>query len=158
MYGQEVSLREKIVNDYGKDLERLLRYLPYLDKKGGKDVQSFYEGDASFDSIPVPVYDSTLLGFIKEVKKTKFLYRNYPYVYRRLRINTPEDERRVLDTAPLRDIDTFRAILSKYVLEGQTKSVMWTRAVEEKIFVTVLDNLQKRFVEYESELHGKGLN
>lgn len=158
MYGEEASLRENIVNEYKGDLEKLLRYLPYFDKKGGKDVQSFYEGDTTFESIPVPVYDSTLLSFVKEVKKTKFIHRNYPYIYTRLRIKTPADERRILDNAPLRDIDVFRGILSKYILEGQTKSVMWTRGVEERIYVTVLDNLQRLFAEYEAELHGKGLN
>jgi len=158
MYGQEVSLRESIVNEYRGDLEKLLKYLSYFDKKGGKDVSGYYDGDKSFESIPVPVYDSTLLRFVKEAKTTKFIYRNYPYVYTRLNIKTPSDERKLLDNAPLRDIDTFRAILSKYVLEGQTKSVMWSKGVEERIYVSFLDNLQRRFVEYEAELHGKGLN
>lgn len=158
MYGQEVSLRERIVTDYRADLERLLKFLPYLDKKSGKDVQSFYDGDQTFESIPVPVYDSTLLSFVKEVKKTKFYFRNYPYTYRKYHLNTPADERKIMENAVLRDIDIFRSIISKYVIEGQTKSVMWTRAVDERIFVTALDSMHKLFTEYDAQLKGKGLN
>lgn len=158
MQEQDESLREQIVNEYRYDLTRLLRYLPYFDKKTGKDVQSYYEGgERKLESVKVPVYDSTLLAFVKDAKTTKFMYRNYHYVYRRLRIESPAQERKILENAAIRDIDVFRAILSKYVLEGQTKSVMWTRGVEERIYVTVLDTLQKRFAEYDKLLVNKGL-
>lgn len=155
MYGQEESLREHIVNEYRDDLERLLRYLPFLDKKQGKDVQNYYEGDGTFKVIPVPVYDSTLLQFIKEAKKTKFVFRNYPYTYRRHRMVTPEDERQAIEKCVLRDIDIIRGIMSKYVLEGQTKSYMWTRGVEERIFVTALDKMRRLFAEYDSQMARK---
>lgn len=152
MYGQDESLKEQIVNTYRDDLERLLRYLPYLDKKTGRDVQNYYEGDGTFKVIPVPVYDSTLLQFVKEAKKTKFVYRNYPYVYTRKRISTPEQEREAIEKCVLRDIDTIRGILSKYVLQGQTKSVMWTKGVEERIFVLALEKLRNLFSEYDAQI------
>lgn len=155
MYGQEESLREHIVNEYRDDLERLLRYLPFLEKKQGKDVQNYYEGDGTFKVIPVPVYDSTLLQFIKEAKKTKFVFRNYPYTYRRHRMATPEDERQAIEKCVLRDIDIIRGIMSKYILEGQTKSYMWTRGVEERIFVTALDKMRRLFAEYDSQMAKK---
>lgn len=155
MYGQEESLREQIVNEYRGDLERLLRYLPYLDKRKGKDVQSFYDGDGTFKVIPVPVYDSTLLQFVKEAKKTKFVFRNYPYTYRRHKLSTPEDERNAIEKCALRDIDIIRGIISKYVLEGQTKSYMWTRGVEERIFVVALDKMRRLFAEYDAQMARK---
>ena len=151
MYGQEVNLREQIIEEYKDDLTKLLRYLPFLEKKGGKDVQSFYEGDGENKVIPVPVYDSTLLGFVKEVKTTQFINKNYPYVYRKWYMPTPKEERVVMETATIRDIDLFRGIISKYVLEGQRKSTMWTTAVEERIFVTALSRLRSLFFDYSKD-------
>ena len=151
MYGQEVNLREQIIEEYKDDLTKLLKYLPFLEKKGGKDVQSFYEGDGENKVIPVPVYDSTLLGFVKEAKKTKFIYKNYPYIYRKWRIPTPKEERVAMETATIRDIDLFRGIMRKSVLEGQRKAVMWTMAVEERIFVTALQRLRSLFFDYSKD-------
>lgn len=158
MYGQEETLREQIVNEYREDLDKLLSYLPYLDKKTGKDVQGTYTQDGKLQSIAVPTYDSTLLAFVKLARSSKFMYRNYPYVYTRNRIQNHDDERRLLEKAQIRDIDIFRGILSKYIMEGQTKAYRWTEGVEERIYVSVLDNLQKRFAEYDAQLAKKGLN
>lgn len=155
MYGQEESLREQIVNEYRGDLERLLRYLPYLDKKTGKDVQNYYEGDGTFKVIPVPVYDSTLLQFVKEAQKTKFMFRNYPYTYRRHKMPTPADERKVIEKCMIRDIDVIRGILSKYILGGQTKGYMWSLGVEERIYVTALEHLRILFADYDAQMARK---
>ena len=151
MYGQEANLREQIVEEYRDDLAKLIKYLPFLEKKGGKDVQEFYEGDGEHKVIPVPVYDSTLLGFIKEVKTTKFMNRNYPYIYRKWNMPNPNAERIAMESATIRDIDLFRGIISRYVIEGQRKSVMWTTAVEEKIFVTALKKLSSLIFDYSKE-------
>lgn len=142
MQGQEANLKEQIIEEYKDDLARLLRYLPFLEKKGGKDVQNYYEGDEENRVIPVPVYDSTLLSFVKEARNTKFMYRNYPYVYRRWKMPDAKSERIVLESATLRDIDLFRGVISKYVLGGQTRACLWTEAVEERIFVTALSRLR----------------
>lgn len=151
MYGQEANLREQIVEEYKDDLVKLLKYLPFLEKKSGKDVTQFYEGDGQNKVIPVPVYDSTLLAFVKEARTTKFMNRNYPYVYRRWRMPTPNDERIAMESATIRDMDLFRGIISKYVLEGQRKSVMWTTAVEERIFVTALVKLRSLMFDYSAQ-------
>lgn len=155
MYGQEESLREQIVNEYRADLERLLRFYPFLEKKSGKDVQNFYEGDGSFKVIPVPVYDSTLLAFVKEAKTTKFMNKFYPYTYTKHRMPTPADERAMINKCVLRDIDIIRGILSKYILEGQRKSYMWTQGVEERIYVTALEKMRALFAEYDSQMARK---
>ncbi|MBR2530074.1 MAG: hypothetical protein IKE35_03505 [Lachnospiraceae bacterium] len=151
MYGQEVNLREQIIEEYRDDLVKLLKYLPFLDKKGGKDVTQFYEGDEKNKVIPVPVYDSTLLAFVKEARTTKFMNKNYPYIYRKWKMPTPNDERIAMESATIRDMDLFRGIMSKYVLEGQRKSVMWTTAVEERIFVTALTRLRSLMFDYSKE-------
>ena len=151
MYGQEQNLREQVIEEYRDDLTKLLRYLPFLEKKSGKDVQEFYEGDGENKVIPVPVYDSTLLAFVKEAKTTKFMFRNYPYVYRRWKLPDAAAEREAMESAALRDMDLFRGIISKYVLGGQTKAALWTAAVEERIFVTALSRLQTLFFDYSKD-------
>ena len=151
MYGQETTLREQVVAEYRDELTKLLKYLPYFEKKSGKDVQNFYEGDENHKVIPVPVYDSTLLAFVKDAKKTKFITKNYPYIYRRWKMPNPKAERVAMECATIRDIDLFKGIISKYVLEGQTKSVMWTRGVEEGIFLTALNSLHKLIFDYGSD-------
>ncbi len=151
MNNKEAKLKEEIAEEYREDLMKLLRYLPFLEQKGGKDVQDYYEGDGEHTVIPVPVYDSTLLGFVKEARGTKFMNRNYPYAYRKWRIADPAAERAAMEKASLMDIDLFRGILSKYVLEGQRKSWVWTTAVEEKIFVTALRRLQELIIDPRQE-------
>ena len=151
MYGQEATLREQIVAEYKDDLIRLLKYLPYLEKKNGAARQDYYEGDGNNKVIPVPVYDSTLLNFVKEARQTKFVTKNYPYTYRKWKMPDCKAELVALESATIRDIDMVRGVFSKYVLEGQTKSVMWTRAVEEGIFVSVLKRLNSLIFDYSNE-------
>lgn len=151
MYGQETNLREQIIEEYKEDLTKLLRYLPYLEKRGGKDVANYYEGDGEQKVIPVPVYDSTLLAFVKEAKNTKFMNRNYPYVYRKWHMPTPNAERVAMESATIRDMDLFRGIISRYVLEGMRKATMWTIAVEERIFVTALVKLRSLIFDYSKD-------
>ena len=148
MNGKEANLKEQIIEEYKDDLLRLLKYLPFLEKKGGKDVQDYYEGDGENKVIPVPVYDSTLLGFVKEARSTKFMYRNYPYVYRRWKMPDANAERIAMESATLRDIDLFRGIISKYVLGGQIRAKLWTEAVEERIFVTALSRMKSLMFEH----------
>ncbi len=142
MYGQEANLKEQIIEEYKDDLLKLLKYLPFLESKGQSDAQNYYEGDGEHKVIPVPVYDPTLLAFVKEAKTTKFMNRNYPYAYRKWRMPDPEAERAAMESAAIRDIDLFRGVISRYVIEGQRKSVMWTTAVQERIFVTALTKLK----------------
>lgn len=145
MYGQEENTREMIIEEYQDEVAKLLRYLPWISKKSGADVSSMYTGDGDVKVIPIPVYDSTLLAFIKEAEKTKFMDRNYPYVYSRNHIVTHEDEIRMLKNAKITDIKLFKGILSKYVLGGRTKAALWSEGVESKVFFTALEQLNYLF-------------
>lgn len=151
MYGQEATLREQVVNDYKDDLAKLMKYLPYLEKKCGNEVSNFYEGDEEHKVIPVPVYDSTLLAFVKEAQRTKFITRNYPYAYCKWKMPTPKAERIALESATIRDIDMIKGVMSKYILGGMSKSALWTTAVQEGIFVAALNSLYKLIFEYSSD-------
>lgn len=145
MYGQEDNLREQIIEEYRDDVVRLLKFLPWLSKKSGKEVASMYTGDGEMQVIPIPVFDSTLLSFVKEVEKTKFSDRNYPYVYSRNNIKTHEDEIRILKEAKITDMKVFRGILSKYVLGGKSKASLWAEGVDSGIFETALSCLNILF-------------
>ena len=145
MYGMEDNIREQIVEEYRDDVVVLLKYLPWLSKKSGKDVSSMYTGDAEKPLIPIPVFDSTLLAFIKDAEKTKFIDRNYPYVYSRNGIKTHEDEIRLLQNAKITELKFIKGILSKYVLGGRTKAALWSEGVDSGVFVTALESLNKLF-------------
>jgi len=146
------SIMDGIIKEYRPDLDRLMRYLPWLTNKKKSDVQGTYTGDDQIKVIPIPVYDSTLLQFVKEAGNSKFADRNYPYVYTRYRIKTHEDEIRVLNMVKGEDINVFRGILSKYVLGGRTKASMWAEGVDAGIYKAVLETLDKKFKIHESSV------
>lgn len=145
MYGHEDNVREQIVEEYRGDVERLLRYLPWLSKKSGADVSTMYTGDGEKPLIPIPVFDSTLLAFVKEAEKTKFVDKNYPYVYSRNNIKTHEDEIRLMKSAKITDLKIIKGVLSKYILGGRTKAALWSEGVDAGIYVCALDCLNKLF-------------
>ncbi len=114
------------------------RYRAWMEEHREQQVYSEYDGPEKELSVSFPVYDSTLMSFVKEVKKTPLMDRNYPYVYTRYHIRTPEDERKAIREAKAKDIDKLRGILSKYVLGGQTKASVWPQGVKEGIFAEIL--------------------
>ncbi|MCR5304327.1 MAG: hypothetical protein K6E33_07165 [Lachnospiraceae bacterium] len=132
-----------LVDRYRVELEPLLRYVPYLESKAGVGAASTY-GDQgiSRNSLMFPVYDGTLLSFIKEVKETTLIDKNYPYVYSKKMIRTVEDEKDLIERSDLIEMDNITAILSKYVLEGSYKAVVWTKGVREGIFLAVLKKMK----------------
>lgn len=148
MYGQEQNSRELILDEYRADVESLLRYLPWLHKTSGQTVESYYEGNDGSLGFKVPVYDSTLLSFVKDAEKTKLVSKNYPYVYTRYQIKNSDDEIRLMKAAKIQEIDLFKAIISKYVLEGKRRGIVWSEAVNKGIFTTALDTLNDLFFRY----------
>lgn len=145
MLFQEENQAEKIRAEYIKDVDVLVKYLPWLEKINGGAVSKYYEGDEKMKLIKIPVYDSTLLAFVKEAGTTKFIDRNYPYVYTRYKIKSHDDERKLIENAHLKDIDIFKGILSKYVLGGRVKGAMWVEGVEENLYFLAIDKLRKLF-------------
>ncbi len=149
MYGRiEPTKREEILDEYKGDVEKLMRYLPWLNKVTGQDVERYYEGDGQQPLIQIPVYDSTLLSFIKDAEQTQFMSKNYPYIYSRYQIKSPEDEKRLMQAARIQEMDLFKGILSKYVLEGKRRAVVWNTGVREGVFLTALECLAELFFRY----------
>lgn len=125
-----------------------LRYLPWLMQHAGQSASSKYTGDGLEEhSVSFPVYDSTLLSFVKEASQSPLMDKNYRYIYTRNRLKTHEDERRVIAAATWKEWDILRGILSKYVLGGRVKAMLWSEAVKEQIFYLVLSRM-KEIVEF----------
>ena len=122
-------MREFKLIDYRADVEKLSAYLPWLESKSGENVSNTYTGNGIAEtSVPFPVYESTLMSFVKEAEKTGLMDTNYPYVYAELFIKTHEDEFKAIERADIKSGAILCAILSKYVLGGMTKGTLWTSA------------------------------
>lgn len=141
---EEIAYRQSIITEYKTDVQRLIRYLPWLEANTGKSVSQTFEGSGIRDtSITFPVYDGTLMSFIKEVQQTKLLDRNYVYVYSKMRIRTTADEKDVIQKCDIKEMHVLKGILSKYVLGGMTKGTLWTEAVKNGIFLQVISKMKE---------------
>ncbi|MBR1702804.1 MAG: hypothetical protein IJ716_12695 [Lachnospiraceae bacterium] len=135
----DAATRYQQLEEYKKTLKPLLRYLPWLEQTSGGEVSKSYNGETTVMSFPV--YDGTMMSFVREVSRTPFMDRNYRYVYTRNRITSHDDERRVIEKATIKEWDMLCGILSKYVLGGQTRATLWNEAVKERIFYLVLQKM-----------------
>ncbi|MCR5507285.1 MAG: hypothetical protein K6F34_01225 [Lachnospiraceae bacterium] len=146
MDNQDEKLSTKIRNEYMSDVELLSKYMNWIEKKSGKQVQSYYDGEEdSYKLMQIPVYDSTLLAFVKDAGKTKLMDRNYRYVYTRYRIRSVEDELRLLKHAHLKDIDLFKGILSSYIMRGRSKGSVWSEGVQNGVFLELMRRMTALF-------------
>ncbi len=144
----ELDVRRKIIMEYRPDVEKLMPYLSWMEERRGKAAMSSYEGEgAEKTSFTFPVYDSTLLGFIKTAQKTKFMNRNYQYVYSRRRIRTVKQEIDAIQNTTLRDMEVLSGIFSHYVMGGMTKGTLWSEAVENGVFAELLRKMRELVLE-----------
>ena len=60
--------------DIRGDIEKLLKYIPWLESKSGESVSKVYsDNNLANTSVPFPVYDSTLLSFVNEANATSLM-------------------------------------------------------------------------------------
>ncbi len=139
----EVIYRQEIIRKYRSAMGDLFRYIPWLEEKVGTKTVHNYDGDNRPDkSVPVPVYDSTLLSFVKEMQKTGLVNRNYVYVYSHYGVKDIEDELRVIEKAKLSEIDAVLGIMGKYVIGGMTRGALWSEGVQNGIFLCGLKQIK----------------
>lgn len=139
---KELTSGELFILSYGDDIIKLSRYIAWLSQKSGEDVSKKYTGEMGKSSLHFPVFDSTLLSFVKEARGTKLMDINYRYAYTRRRIKNTEEEENAILSAGIKDIDLLKAVLSKYVMEGMVKSGKWAEAVDRQLFLQVLCKLK----------------
>lgn len=142
--GTDQMTPHEIVATYRDDILRLLVYLPWLEQRSGKKVTSTYsQNDIETHSMSFPVYDGTLLQFVREAKDTSFMNINYRYGLLRYRLKDSKDEIAFIPTATIQQMNTLGDILSKYVLGGQTKAKLWSQAMDEGIFLDVVVKMKE---------------
>lgn len=131
----ENTYRQELMNKYRVVFKDLFRYIPWFEQRKGLKTFKLYSGDnLPGNSVSIPVYDSTLLAFVKEMQRSGLMDRNYVYVYSRLGLRTVQDEINAIQNAELKDMDVILGIMANYVLGGMTKGTLWTKAEEEGIF------------------------
>lgn len=139
---------QEVANGYRPDVERLVKYIPWLESKLGTNISSIYRGEGIAEhSLAFPVYDSTLMSLVQDTRRTQLLDRNYAYVYSRNRIKTVEEEQRLIERATIKDMDALKGVLSKYILGGLTKGSIWNEGVANGSILKVLLKM-KEILEY----------
>ncbi len=129
---------------YRSDVKIMVRYIPWLESKAGQETSQTYEGqDLSKNSMTFPVYDGTLMSFVKDVQRTTILSRNYFYVYSRNHLRTAEDEKKFIASASIMEMDGLTGILSKYIYEGMTKGHVWSDGVKNGVFLSVIRKMKE---------------
>ena len=135
---------QELMQHYRSDIELLVRYLPWLEAKRGQEVSNEYHSANDTErSFAFPVYEGTLLNFVKDVQKTSLTDRNYQYVYSRYHIETIADEYVQIDRATVQDMNVLIGILSKYVLGGRTKGMLWPEGVRNGIYLAIVNKLKE---------------
>ena len=156
MEKEDIAYRQQVVNTYKPDVERLIRYLPWLEEKAvdGSGVQQTFDGNGIREnSIMFPVYYSTLMSFIKDVQRTGLVDRNYPYIYSQYRIKTVQDELKAISKADIKEMNVLKGILSKYILGGMTKGRLWTEAVTNRIFLNVIRKMKENIEFWDRKIY-----
>lgn len=144
--------RREIVDYYKPEVEKLVSYISWLESRKGKKVVDTYEGENLRDtSLTFPVYDGTLMNFVKTAQNTRLMDRNYMYVYTRNHLRTPADELRYIKKATLQEMGELGCILSRYVLRGMTKAGVWAEGVNNGVMLAVLVKMQMLIMFYDKE-------
>lgn len=144
MMENENVYRQELIEKYRQAMGNLFRYIAWFEEKEGKKAVQNYQGDnLPGNSVPIPVYDSTLLAFVKEMQGTGLMDRNYVYTYSRLRIKDAADELKWIGQVELKDIEVIFAIMAKYVLGGMTRGLLWSEAVENGVFLQGLKRVKE---------------
>ncbi|MCQ2525350.1 MAG: hypothetical protein MJ130_01155 [Lachnospiraceae bacterium] len=148
----DIEYIKELMAQYKADIEPLMKYLPWLREATAASAMTMYRGESMGEgSLAFPVYDSTLMSFIKVANDSALIDRNYPYVYTRKRITTPAQERDIIVACDYKSWDVLKGIFSRYVLGGRTKGVLWSQGVSEQIFCLVLEKMQEIVTEWDAE-------
>lgn len=145
---QSVEYRQKVIADYKEKSLPLLKYLPWFESNQGRGVSSMYDSDEmAGQTLSFPVYNSTVMSFVREAAKSPLMNKNYRYIYTRHHISSHEDEAKLIKQCDWKTWDILMGILSYYVLGGRTKGTLWNEAVRSDIFYLVLRRM-KEIIEF----------
>ncbi|MBR1860263.1 MAG: hypothetical protein IJ796_00145 [Lachnospiraceae bacterium] len=153
MNDNDTEYRKEKMTERRIQVEPLAKYLPWFEQASQKSAASMYSGNGldGPGALTFPVYDPTLMSFIKIATNSPLMDRNYQYVYTRKGIRDAAGERNIIASADYRDWDTLCGILSKYVLGGRTKGILWSQGVSERIFFLCLTKMLDIVTEWNAE-------
>lgn len=134
---------DEIVVRYKSDVDKLYRYVPWFESHVRESVQDTYSNENMEHTIPFPVYDSTLLSFVKEFQRTGLVDRNYAYVYSRNRLHNSADELKLIENAEIKNLEDICGILSKYVIEGNVRGSAWSEGVSNGVYRAALIKMKE---------------
>ena len=138
----------ELIRKYRGDVEKLSKYLSWLESKGGEKMCSNYNPDEKTNTtMIVPIYDSTLLGLVKTAQGTAFMNRNYVYTYSRKKLVTAKDEHDFIDSTKIMDLPALGDILSSYVMKGMVKGSVWCEGVNNGVLYHVIKQM-KELIEF----------
>jgi len=151
MISEQMTAKE-VFAKYKEDMLKLIAYQPWLEEKSGnaKMYEQYQTEGMTQNSMKFPVYDGTLLRFVREAENTVFMDRNYVYVISGNRLKSAEDEKAFVRKQTMLGMDNIGGVLSKYVMGGKVKGRMWSDAMDQGIFLEIVNKLK--------ELYGEGLN
>ena len=90
---QVTEYRHKLIEEYKQAAGPLFKFVPWLEKNSGKPGSTNYRGQGFTEhSMSFPVYDATLMSFMKEASASSLMDRNYNYVYTRKNIKPHDPE------------------------------------------------------------------
>lgn len=137
--GTEQLTPAQVIEQYRPDTIKLLDYIVYLEKMNGRMVSSNYDQDGLAEhSVAFPVYDATLMQFVKDLENTVYMNRNYRYTYTRFGIKNATDELKVIENCSIRQLDVIGDILSKYIMSGRTKGRVWGEGVRNGVYLAAI--------------------
>ncbi len=143
MFGDGLT-PDEIMNKYKDDVNKLAGFLNWLEQKSGTPVTGIYGDDGlSENSVAVPVYDSTLMSFIRTADGTVFMDRNYRYAYTRNRLRDFRDEIEFIDNATIMQMDVLGGILSNYILGGRTKARLWSEGMNNGVYLHLVRKMKE---------------
>lgn len=152
MLKNEKLSNEEVVIVYKDDVVKLLKYVSWLEKMNGQNTSNLYTGEGIEEtSMAVPVYDSTLLSFVREAKTTVFMNRNYVYTFSQYRLQTAKDELEWIENSTLQDMKALGDILSKYILRGEVKGAYWSEGVKTGVFLALILKMQELIEQFMGE-------
>lgn len=144
----DVAYMKNKALEYKQELLPLLRYMMYFMERTGEDPSTNYDGtENGNNTLSFPIFDATLLSFVKEASQTSFMDKNYSYIYSWHHIRSAEDERKLIEKATITEWNVLCGILTHYVQGGMSRAYLWRDGVKENIFYLILSKM-KEIVEY----------
>lgn len=143
---------DDIIAYYEPEVEKIARYLPWLESQKGASAFSNFSGDGiEGSSVPFPVYDSNCLAFVRLCNSTGLMNRNYVYTMSKYRLKTAADEHAYIQKATIREMGELWDILSKYVLGGNVKAVLWGEGVTNGIYAALIKKMRELIAHWSKE-------